>query len=58
MIFIDKKRNDKSGETIKNQLLGKMQVFGQYVVWSQLNYETRNQLLTWPDGKSNPFILS
>lgn len=49
--FIDKNRNDKSGETIKNQLLGKMQVFGQCVVWSQLNYEARNQLFSWPDRK-------
>ena len=46
--FIDKNSNYKSGGTIKNQLLGKMQVFGQCVVWSQLNYEARNQLLTWP----------
>ena len=28
---------------------GKMQVYGQPVVWSQLNYEAENQLLTGKD---------
>ena len=32
-----------------------MQVFGQCVVWSQLNYEARNQLFSWSDRKQNPF---
>ena len=36
-------------EIIKYQLLGKNASSGQYAVWSQLNNEAKNQLLTIPD---------
>ena len=49
-IFIDKNRNYKSGNTIKNQLSGKNARLGQCVVQSQLNDEAKYQLLTRATG--------
>ena len=43
-ISIDKNSDYKSVKQLKTNYWRKMQLSGQCVVWSQLNYEGKNQL--------------